>query len=238
VEVFNNFIHRLKTNPSFHFQLQIIPIIFYFGLWVVESNKEVLKSEKENNLLQLKLLKSKINPLIVNKAFDYIKSESTDLAQQMVLRLSSFLRYLLYESQKNANSIEAELDFLVNFLEIAEHSLNKELTIDYKIKKSGDNYHEMQSLALYPLLSEVLEKVKSFVDLNIFLENHLLTLKITFDLKAELVFSNFESVFIKEFKDIYAFYFSEEGDTKLINLVVDFNKTEYLQNENLQMLNS
>jgi hypothetical protein len=237
-QIFHEVLNNIKSRSTFFVQFHILPISFYMILWIKNASNDLINAESENNALKLKLLKSKVNPQIVNKAFDYIKSESSELAQQMVLRLSSFLRYLLYESQKNVNTIEAELDFLVNFLEIAEHALAGQVAIDYKIKKSGNNQHIMKSLALYPLLSEVIEKAKSFVDLNIFLENHLLTLRISFDLRQGNQLSDFDLVLIKEFGNNFVFQFSEENDKKHINLVVDFNKPQYFHNENLQMLNS
>jgi hypothetical protein len=231
---FFNILEKIRMNPFPFLPFHLPALTFYSVLWLNKTSTELLQIENSNLELELNLIKSKVNPIIINKAFNYIKKESPELGQQMVLRLSYFLRHLLYSPETNSNTVEAELDFLVNFLEIAEQSLKDDLNIDYKIKKLGSGRNTIKSLSLYPILSEIFFKAKSFVDLNILLENHLLQFDIAFDIKPEESLSDFEIFFEKDFERNYSLFYEYSTEIKNFSLSV---KLKNELHEKVQLLN-
>lgn len=77
--------------------------------------------EKINVETELKYLKSQINPHFLFNCLNSLYAltlKKSDLAPDMVLRLSDLLRYLLYEAGEPYVSLEKEIDYLKNYLEL------------------------------------------------------------------------------------------------------------------------
>jgi hypothetical protein len=122
---------------------------FYFGkAWF---NNQKLEAERKNENLEteLKFLKSQLNPhFLFNTlnniySFTYIKDER---AAPMLLKLSEMLRYMLYDCNEALVSLEKEIHFLKNLIDLQKMKSNKLQNIDFHIE---GNIH---AISLAPLL--------------------------------------------------------------------------------------
>ena len=100
-------------------------IIIAAAIW---NSKNVLQSEKTNQLLkqeavksELAFLKSQINPHFLYNTLNYIYSLAIPVSDKMaaaVLRLSDLMRYTLTESADGMVGVEKEVDYLESYIEL------------------------------------------------------------------------------------------------------------------------
>ena len=89
----------------------------------LEQEKEANALKSENLETELKFLKSQINPHFLFNALhniytlSYIKS---DLAPEMILKLSDMLRYILYDCTAEQVSLSKEINYLKNYVELQQ----------------------------------------------------------------------------------------------------------------------
>ncbi len=99
--------------------------------------KERLAKEltKLNTETELKYLKSQINPHFLFNSLNSIYSlslQKSDLAPELILKLSDILRYILYDGSEKKVSLSQELKYLKSYLELEKvrHGNRMDLEID------------------------------------------------------------------------------------------------------------
>jgi two-component system LytT family sensor kinase len=99
--------------------------------------KERLAKEltKLNTETELKYLKSQINPHFLFNSLNSIYAlslQKSDLAPELILKLSDILRYILYEGSEKKVSLSQEVKYLKSYLELEKvrHGKRMELTLD------------------------------------------------------------------------------------------------------------
>ena len=84
---------------------------------------------------ELDLLKSQIDPHFyfntLNNLYGLAKRKS-DQTPEAILKLSEVMRYVIYKGKEPKVSIEGEIDYLENYIELQQLRTKKELTIDFK----------------------------------------------------------------------------------------------------------
>ena len=100
---------------------------------------------------ELKFLKSQIQPHILfnslNSLYDYTLSKS-DKAPELVLQLSSVLRYVLYDTTENLVPLTTELNFIEDYISLQKMQLEGRGTIEFSIKKNSTS----ETLKIAPFL--------------------------------------------------------------------------------------
>ena len=125
-----------KGNPIW----SIVPIIFVaaistgYGLFNYFVKEENLKLEKQQERLQseLSFLRSQISPHfifnILNSIVYLIRSKS-ELAEPVTIKLSELMRYMLYESENAQISLDKELTYLKNYIELQKVRFEEDVEI-------------------------------------------------------------------------------------------------------------
>jgi two-component system, LytTR family, sensor kinase len=111
--------------------------------WVKSQNA---KQELKNETLQseLKFLKSQINPHFLFNTLNSLYAltlKKSDLAPEIVLRLSEMMRYMLYECNEKKVMLEKEINYLVNYLELEK--LRHGTKMQVKLQVKGEPGHKM-----------------------------------------------------------------------------------------------
>lgn len=100
-----------------------------------EKERLAKELEKLNTETELKYLKSQINPHFLFNSLNSIYSlalQKSDLAPELILKLSDILRYILYEGSEKKVSLSQEIKYLKSYLELEKvrHGSRMELEID------------------------------------------------------------------------------------------------------------
>jgi sensor histidine kinase YesM len=101
-----------------------------------DINLKLVKIEQQKLEAELKTLKSQLNPHFLFNSLNNIYSLSlikSDKVPELILKLSDLMRHIIYESKENYISLEKELDFVNNFIELQRIRTSDKTKIDYRI---------------------------------------------------------------------------------------------------------
>lgn len=135
------------------FTLVITYSIKYAGQ-VRSTQTRLLQLQRDNLTLELNALKAQINPHFLFNTLNNIYSlalQKSDQTADMVLRLSDMMRYVLYECNSGAVSLEREVEFISNYVELERIRHGKHVSINFTL--SGDTGDKkIEPLLLIPLV--------------------------------------------------------------------------------------
>ena len=117
-----------------------IYLVFFYAVNYYQSLKEKIKKESEYKALireaELQVLKSQINPHFLFNSLNSISSltvSNPEKAQEMVINLSTFMRYSLIHSEKEMVSFSRELENIKLYLSIEKVRFGKKLNAEFEI---------------------------------------------------------------------------------------------------------
>lgn len=154
--------------------------------WLTHHNE---KNELESQKLQseLKFLKSQINPHFFFNTLNNLYAltlKKSDLAPEIVLRLSEMMRYMLYESNEKRVSLEKEVNYVKNYLELEKLRQGNKFDIKFKLQGITTN-KQIAPLMFIPFLENSFKhgldnQIKSgFVNIELNLHENSVELDIT-----------------------------------------------------------
>jgi sensor histidine kinase YesM len=133
-------------------------IMFYYLILYYDDLQEKLKIEsKLQNLVtqaELETLKSQINPHFLFNSLNSISSltiTNPGKAQEMVIKLSDFLRYSLSHDKNEKTPLQKEFENLKRYLEIEKVRFGKRLNFVYHIPENCYRY-VIPNMILQPLI--------------------------------------------------------------------------------------
>lgn len=172
----------LKEQMSQYFGenfMQVFPVFLISNLFtggvligikslVDKSRQQKLDKEKkqENLLSELSYLKAQVNPHFlfntINSVYVLIKIDPNQAAE-MLIKLSDLLRSQLYDFSSEQISIEEEMKYLENYIELEK--LRKAHRVKIKFEKKGDLAgFSLPPLMLIPFLENCFKHLSSHTD--------------------------------------------------------------------------
>lgn len=153
----------------------LTPLLFFSFIWMlfryIDQSEKVAKIEQERAEMELKFLKSQINPHVLFNNLNTIYSyaiEKPDKAPDLILRLSDNLKHVLYESNAKKVSLIKEIQFIDNY--IAFHKIRTEgiKQINYKTSTGNESY-KIAPLLLITIIENAFKHsvINSTIDINI-----------------------------------------------------------------------
>lgn len=121
--------------------------------WLVQQRD---KKELESQTLQseLKFLKSQINPHFLFNTLNSLYAltlKKSDLAPEIVLKLSEMMRYMLYECNEKEVLLSKEINYMQNYLELEKLRHGNKMLIDFKVKGNVEG-QKIAPLILIPFI--------------------------------------------------------------------------------------
>ena len=115
--------------------------IFYFPLliililrWVFKQTRAILTLKNEKAKTELLHLKSQVNPHFffntLNNLYGLVGTDAKK-AQDLILKLSDMMRYSIYEGEKDTVTLEEEVEYLKNYIELHKMRYRKEIDIQF-----------------------------------------------------------------------------------------------------------
>lgn len=102
-----------------------------------------MEHEKEKVSAELAALKAQINPHLLFNSLNNIYSlslDKSDLAPEMILKLSDLMSYVLYECKTENVRVGAEKRFLTNYIELEQMRFADNFAVTYDFSACADNY--------------------------------------------------------------------------------------------------
>lgn len=142
----------LKIKEDFPFYIFFIPIPVLFTLWIFEQWKWVQKLKADKSEAELSLLRSQINPHFFFNTLNNLYALSikkSDAAPEVILKLSDMMRYTIYEGEKERVTLQDEIAYLKNYIQL--HKIRYKKSVDIRFNHDIDT-----SLTIAPLLFIIL----------------------------------------------------------------------------------
>jgi two-component system LytT family sensor kinase len=157
-----------------------------------DDDKRKSEIEKEKILTELSYLKQQINPHFLFNSLNSIYSltiSKSKTATDAILKLSSILRYILYESENTLVNLNDELNIINDYIELQKLRLNKKVNVSLNIASDPESY-KIEPFILMPLVENAFKFgvdniTDSFIDINISILNK----KLEFHIKNKKVFT-------------------------------------------------
>lgn len=116
-------------------------ILFFVGFKLAWDNlkkqSDLEQAEREKVESQLQFLKAQLNPHFLfnnlNNLYAYAQ-EGSHKTPEIILQLSSLMRYMLYESRDNFVPLAKELDYLSDFIQLQELQMEGRGQVDYVVE--------------------------------------------------------------------------------------------------------
>jgi len=115
----------------------IIALIIGYAIlsWFFRQWKKIQTLKKDKSIAELTLLKNQINPHFffntLNNLYSLIKNDP-DTAQEYVLKLSDMMRFTIYKGKEEMVTLEEEITYLSNFIELQTARYHKKIEIDFQ----------------------------------------------------------------------------------------------------------
>lgn len=140
-----------------------IYLVFFYAVNYYQSLKEKIKKEGEYKALireaELQALKSQINPHFLFNSLNSISALTVSdpvKAQEMVINLSSFMRYSLMHNEKEMVSFSRELENIKLYLSIEKIRFGKKLNAEFEIDAQCLDA-EIPNMILQPLFENAIK---------------------------------------------------------------------------------
>jgi sensor histidine kinase YesM len=110
-----------------------------YGLLLEFIDFESKREEQTNEQLksELSFLRSQISPHfifnILNSIVYLIRTKADKQAEDVTIRLSSLMRYMLYDSDQSMVPLERELEYLRNYIDLQHMRFDGDVEIDFQI---------------------------------------------------------------------------------------------------------
>ncbi|MEG1935067.1 MAG: histidine kinase, partial [Rikenellaceae bacterium] len=179
----------------------IYGILFVFSLSIIIRFFERTKlEERRNNELQkekisseLEYLKQQINPHFLFNALNSIYSLTilnSENSSDAVLKLSSILRYMLYQTDKDKVQLSDEIEVLENYLGLQQLRLTSKTVVNF-VKEGNFDPYRIEPMLLIPILENAFKygvdsSTLSHIDISLKVHNY----KLYFDCTNKIVKQN------------------------------------------------
>ncbi|MEM6347199.1 MAG: histidine kinase [Bacteroidota bacterium] len=115
-----------------------------FSRFASEKEKALIQLEKASLETELKFLKSQINPHFLFNTLHNIYGLTiiqSERASEQLLKLSDILRYMLYDSNDEKVPLKREVEYLKNYIELAQLKDSRGMDIEFTIE---EGYERLQ----------------------------------------------------------------------------------------------
>ncbi|MEO5892533.1 MAG: histidine kinase [Ferruginibacter sp.] len=151
------------------------------------STERLVNDAVTNELkTEVSLLRSQVSPHLILNALNNMVSLSrkrSDQLEPLLIKLSSLMRYMLYEKDVEKVSLEKETEFLQNYIAFQQQRLGQEAVINATIYQSDKKY-DIEPMLLIPFVENAFAQGtgrihKAYIDIEMKAERDILFFSVT-----------------------------------------------------------
>ncbi|GAB3662275.1 hypothetical protein GCM10028791_37240 [Echinicola sediminis] len=108
---------------------------------LLEAKQELSELEKEKTAIELKALRSQINPHFLFNSLNLLYTMALNKASEtpeVIIKLSDLLRYAIYEANKELVKLSLEVEQVHNYLDLQRHRMEEGSTISFEKQVEHD----------------------------------------------------------------------------------------------------
>jgi len=164
----NQFNWRGHLLFTFFFFLFILAASVAFQMSRDRMKADKLAKDKENENLktELSLLRSQVSPHfmfnVLNNMVALARKQSDQLEPSLI-KLSSLMRYMLYETDGERVSLDKEIDYLQSYIDLQKQRFGKNLCVETAFSNIDGNY-EIEPMLLIPFVENAFKHGTGFIE--------------------------------------------------------------------------
>ena len=192
----------------FSFQTNLFFSIFIFSFILAcsiayktisdKSASDRLATEKETEHLktELSLLRSQASPHFMFNVLNNMVSlarKKSDQLEPSLIKFSSLMRYMLYETDEEKVSLESEREYLQSYIDLQQQRFSKSVVINVNLCPADANY-ELDPMLLIPFVENAFKHGTGFIenpciDIEMKAQNNMLYFRVsnTYDVASRQV---------------------------------------------------
>lgn len=120
----------------------------------VQEDKKIKERETEHLKTELSFLRSQVSPHFMFNVLNNMVAlarKKSDALEPSLIKLSSLLRYMLYETDEDKVLVEKEVDYLQSYIDLQQQRFGKNVQINTCFKKI-ENGHTIEPMLLIPFV--------------------------------------------------------------------------------------
>lgn len=162
--------------------------------WLVGEIKQINQLKNEKSKSELLHLKSQVNPHFffntLNNLYGLV-GKNPEEAQALILKLSDMMRYSIYEGLNDLVTLEGEIEYLQNYIDLHKMRYHKPIDISFKQKVNSTEIKVMPLLFIILLENAFKHGVENlrkdaFVHINLNTANNKINFKIENNYDTEI----------------------------------------------------
>lgn len=152
IVLFNDTLGKIEGFVEFLLIYFILVCVAVFH-WLFVNIRSLIKLKNEKAKTELLNLQAQVNPHfffnMLNNLYGLVDKDS-EKAKQLILKLSDMMRYSIYEGQKEYVSLQQEIDFINNYINVHKMRYHKDIRVAFNVQIEDKN------LRIMPLLFIIL----------------------------------------------------------------------------------
>lgn len=162
----------------------LVPLLFFSFIWMlfkyINEQEKLEKTTQERTEMELKFLKSQINPHVLLNNLNTIYAYAIEKPQQtpdLILKLSDNLKHVLYETNATKVTFNKELQFIENYLDFQKIRTEGIKTIAFK-KDIDSGHYQIAPLLLITIIENAFKHstAHSLITIELIIKNGFLEL--------------------------------------------------------------
>ncbi len=159
---FKLFVPEKIFQPNGLILFYIFPAIFFlaissaYKMFIDRATLDRLAKERETENLktELSFLRSQISPHFMFNVLNNMVAlarKKSDLLEPSLIKLSSLLRYMLYETDEEKVPLQKEIEYLQSYIDLQQQRFGKNVTINLSVQQPANNYF-LEPMLLIPFV--------------------------------------------------------------------------------------
>lgn len=150
------------------------------------QRKQTIEAEQQKTVAELKLLKAQLHPHFLFNTLNNLYSHTLEFSPkspEIVLKLSSLLRFMIYESNTSKIALSKEIELLQNYIALEQLRYGDRLELSIAINGEIEDY-QIAPLLLLPFLENAFKHGTSrqidqcWISLDLTVENSAMVFKL------------------------------------------------------------
>lgn len=160
--LFNLIVNTAPFNPNSFILFNLFPYLFVLAASTayrmiidkVKSDRLAKEKETENLKTELSFLRSQVSPHfmfnVLNNMVALARKNSEQLEPSLI-KLSSLMRYMLYEADEEKVSLEKEIEYLQSYIDLQQQRFGKKVEVNVSMQQLDGSY-EIEPMLLIPFV--------------------------------------------------------------------------------------
>lgn len=159
---FASFVKHMSFKPANFFVYNIFPYLFIlasstaYAMLIEEQRTALLSRQKETENLKTELLflRSQVSPHFMFNVLNSMVAlarKKSDLLEPSLIKLSSLMRYMLYETDERKVPLEREIDYIQSYIDLQRQRFGKHVIVNSCFEKI-DSAKEIEPMLLIPFV--------------------------------------------------------------------------------------